>query len=145
MSESISAGDRAEVPFLARLFRHSLVRFCLVGIASAAVDVAVTAFFLHLGVHYNLAASLGLTASVIANFLGHARFTFPGKYFWPATLARYLVVLLANYGITVAVMTLGVEHFAVHPLLAKVVAVVVVAVHGYTWSKLWIFRISSEA
>lgn len=115
-------------------------RFLLVGAFSAFLDFSITACALWLGVHYRVAAILGLTSAVGFNYVGHARFTFPGATLGLHSLGRYLLVLLANYALTYGVMTVGVAFMEQPPLVAKVGAMIAVAINGYLWSKHWIFK-----
>lgn len=112
--------------------------FVSVGTACAILDIGVMQLLILAGIHHVLAATVGFLAGLAANFLMHANITFQAKYSH-AVLARFLVVVLINYLITIALVSVSHDLIG-NALLGKVVSLPVIALNGFLLSKYWIFK-----
>lgn len=109
-----------------------------VGITCAVIDIGLMQFLTWLGAHYMLATTAGFAAGLVVNFLLHAHVTFSVGYSHGA-LMRYMVVVLANYVLTLAAVSLF-HAWLDMALLGKILSLPLVAVNGYLLGKHWIYR-----
>jgi putative flippase GtrA len=108
------------------------------GVLSAAIDIGVMQWLLHLDATLVTATSVGFFAGMVVNFAFHARVTFKNVA-TPATFARYMCVVALNYLVTLGIVALGVAWL--HSALAgKIISLPVVAMNGFFLSKHWIYR-----
>ncbi len=112
--------------------------FVAVGLSCAAIDIGLMQLLTWAGVHYMLATTLGFAAGLGVNFLLHTRITFSASYSHGA-LMRFMVVVLANYLLTL--LTVALFHSWLDmALLGKVVSLPLVAANGFLLSKHWVYR-----
>lgn len=109
-----------------------------VGITCALIDIGLMQLLAWFGVHYMVATTAGFAAGLVVNFLLHTHVTFSAGYSHGA-LMRYLVVVLANYVLTLASVTLF-HTWLDMALLGKILSLPLVAVNGYLLGKHWIYR-----
>jgi putative flippase GtrA len=112
--------------------------FIGVGIACAVIDVGLMQVLMLFGAHHVVAATAGFAAGLVANVALHTRVTFSARY-THRILIRFMTVVLANYIITVAFVTLLNDWWSM-PVLGKLVSLPVVAVNGFLLSKFWVYR-----
>ena len=108
------------------------------GVLSALLDVGLMQLMLRAGSGHIAAVSAGFVAGLLFNYGFHAAVTFAA----PASarsLARYLAVVAANYGLTLAAVELSVR-LAGDPLPGKLLALPLVAAVGFVLGKRWIFN-----
>jgi dolichol-phosphate mannosyltransferase len=117
-----------------------LAKFCTVGLSGYAVNLAVYATLLHLGVHYLLAAVCSFLVAVTNNYTWNRVWTFRrhrGHLVFQGV--RFLVVstvaLAANLAFLALLVALGVPK-----LPAQAVAIVLVTPWNFVANKLWSFR-----
>lgn len=91
-----------------------------------------------LGVHYMVATTAGFAAGLVLNFLLHTHVTFSAGYSHRA-LTRYLIVVLANYGLTLASVSLF-HAWLDMALAGKILSLPLVAINGYLLGRHWIYR-----
>lgn len=114
------------------------VSFLGVGGLCALVDVGLMWLLIGLDFHYFFAASLSFGLGLALNFFLHSRLTF-GVNYSHQILFRFLVVVLINYFLTLAVVVVFQEILG-EPVWGKLVSLPLVAVNGFLWSKHWVFR-----
>src|SRR3990167_5267791 len=88
-----------------------------------------------------VAISIGYVLSVITHFTGNRRVTFGShKEYLPKQMARYLVMTLVNYLITLAVahVVIGVLHLS--PYLSITASIGMTVFVGYILARNWVFR-----
>lgn len=122
---------------LARSRRLAPLRFVLVGVLCAALDLGVTHLLLQWALPAWLAASAGFAAGLVANFWGHATWTFQTRLQWRSAW-RFAAVVLLNYLLMLLCVLLA-QHLANAPLWGKLLALPLVALLGYTLSRRWVF------
>jgi putative flippase GtrA len=115
-------------------------RFGAVGVLQNALNVACFALAREAGVHYRLAA-------VIAGFLGFAlsfwlnrHWTFTGQS-WTIErhVVKYTCVFAAAVAVGVLLLTFFVEVGGLPPVLAQVLAILVVAPASFAVQRAWVF------
>jgi putative flippase GtrA len=121
--------------------RRQLALYVAGGVASALIDVGLMQALIDGGATPLLAASAGFGAGLLFNYLYHLRVTFAAAAAHAprrASLARYLAVVAANYGLTLACVAAAVALGAL-PVAGKLVALPLVAASGFVLGKRWIF------
>jgi putative flippase GtrA len=111
------------------------------GVICALIDVGLLWWLLRVGVPPLTATTAGFLAGLAVNYAFYTRITFDSP-FTPSAFARFMAVVLLNYLLTVATVTLSIfatEH-ALAAVIGKVVALPLVALNGYWMSKHWVFK-----
>ncbi|MGH3034584.1 MAG: GtrA family protein [Gaiellaceae bacterium] len=119
---------------------YQLAKFCLVGASGYAVNLAVYATLLHVGVHYLLAAVCSFLVAVTNNYTWNRLWTFRrqrGHLVFQGFrfLAVSTIALAANLAFLSALVALGVPK-----LPAQAVAIALVTPWNFVANKLWSFR-----
>lgn len=128
-----------------RLFENQFVRFCAVGASGYAVNLAVYAALLEVGMHYLAAAAIAFLVAAGSNYLWNRTWTFRTS---DAPVlgqgARALVVsalsLGANQLFLVVLVAAGAGHLA-----AQAVAIVLATPFSFAANKLWAFAAEPSA
>jgi putative flippase GtrA len=125
----------------------TFARFGVVGAMTAAIFFFVMWFGdTILGLRYIVFVSLAYTLSTVFHFLANRLFTFVvARGALESQIARYLIVWLINYLITILVVGLCVEKFYLSPYIGVVVSVVFTLCVGYVLGRYWIFNAKEEA
>lgn len=108
------------------------------GVLCALVDIGLMQLLLGTGFHHSAAASAGFAAGLLVNFAFHSGVTFNTSAN-PASFARYLCLVVLNYGLTLGCVALA-QALAGNPLLGKILSLPLVAVNGFLLGKYWIFK-----
>jgi putative flippase GtrA len=122
-----------------RLLENQFVRFCAVGASGYAVNLAVYATLLAVGLHYLAAAALAFLVAAASNYLWNRTWTFRAS---EAPVlgqgVRALVVsalsLGANQLFLFTLVAAGAGHLA-----AQAVAIVLATPFSFAANKLWAF------
>ena len=128
-------------PFLINGMKISsqFATFTAGGLLSATVDLGVLFTFLQLGVTPYVALTGAFICGLGINLWLHARLTFESTLQAENSI-RFLFVVVMNYVLTLSVVLvferLGLGHF-----LGKIAALPLVSLHGFLWSKHWVFKI----
>jgi putative flippase GtrA len=109
-----------------------------VGVLSALVDIGTMQALLWLAVDHRIAVTLGFAVGLVFNYLCHERITFRATRS-AATIARFGVLVLMNYALTMLCVHLSVSWFG-SVLAGKIASLPLVAVNGFLWGRYWIFR-----
>jgi putative flippase GtrA len=121
----------------------SAIKFGVVGVITAAIYFFVMWFassVLNFG--YILAVSMAYFVSTSFHYLVNRYFTFSahgGRH--SGQLARYMVLWIINYTITIIVVNVSVEHLGLAAYLGVCAAVMITVFVGYFLSRYWIFKI----
>lgn len=120
--------------------RRDISGYLLAGVLSYGVDVGAL-FTLHalLAVPLLVAASLAYLLSFLVNFSLNRRVLFKGGSGFGVQMARYIALCLVSYVVTLGVMSALVS-MGIHYLVAKTLAVTVIAVGNFTVCRGWVFR-----
>jgi putative flippase GtrA len=109
-----------------------------VGVLSAIVDIGTMQTLLWLAVDHRIAVTVGFGVGLVFNYLCHERFTFRAKRS-TATLVRFAVLVLMNYGLTLLCVQLGIALLD-SVLAGKLASLPIIAANGFLWGRYWIFR-----
>jgi putative flippase GtrA len=117
------------------------VRFGIVGVLQNALNVAVFALAVEVGVDYRVAAVVAAVTALLASFAFNRAWTFPGR---PGPIhhqgARYALVFASAVALGVAVLTLLVEVAGLPEIAAQVAAILIVAPLSFLVQRAWVFR-----
>lgn len=111
--------------------------FCIVGGASALIDIGVMQLFMSAGVHYGISTSLGFFISLVFNFIFQAKVTFKAVSSI-AVIFKFVCLVAINYLFTMAFVICGKNIFD-QALVGKVLSLPVIAVNSFLWSRYWVF------
>lgn len=115
--------------------------FMLGGAASALVDIGVTGALLAVGAWYLAAVSVGFLCALCVNFIYHLKITFTVNLSKALTI-KYLLIVVANYLLTLIVVIFFRHIGDGSVMLGKIISLPIVALHGYLWSRFWVFKAS---
>jgi len=122
--------SRAQVQF---------VRFCLVGASGFAVNLAVYAAMLSIGLHYLAAAAVSFVVAALSNFLWNRRWTFEARTGrWFGQCSRALLVSGLSLGLNQVFLLSLVAVDAGH-LEAQAAAILLVTPLSFAANKVWAF------
>jgi putative flippase GtrA len=113
--------------------------FTGVGLFSAVVDLGALFTFIQLGVSPYAAITAAFICGLCVNIWLHARLTFELRLRIENAI-RFLFVVGINYALTLSVI-LVFQQLGHSYLLGKAVSLPLVALHGFLWSKHWVFRV----
>ena len=117
---------------------QQFVVFSMVGIISAMMDVGLLLALVQTGAHAYLALSIAFFFGLGINLWLHARLTFQTHLSTKNTF-RFLTVVGMNYGLTLGFVFIF-ENLGLSYVLGKIISLPVVAIHGFLWSRLWVFK-----
>lgn len=142
---SPSAEPGARLPgLLPTLFATEQVRYLLVAGVTSTLYVGWVALGLWAGLHYMLAIGLAQVVTIAGAFPAYRRLVFRSRGPWPGDLARFLSVWSSGMVAGFVATPLLVELVGLHPLVAQVIAIVVVAVGSYLGHRYITFRHRGE-
>lgn len=125
------------------LVNRQFLLFLAGGVGCALIDVGLMWWLLRMLATPFVAATVGFLAGLVANYAFHSRVTFDSP-FTAATFVRFMSVVLLNYLLTLAAVTLAVlfvpSVWIDSALVGKIAALPLVAVNGFLLSKHWIFK-----
>lgn len=141
---SLKSRSRATPAPNSHLF--AFTKFGLVGATTAAIYFVVMWFADAIfGLPYIVAVSLAYFVSTVFHFLANRHFTFAaahGRH--ESQFARYLVMWLINYLITILVVGLCVERFHFSPYIGVCVSVLFAMWVGYILGRYWVFKVNEK-
>jgi putative flippase GtrA len=125
--------------------QRQFMRFCLVGASGFAINLAVYAAMLALGLHYLAAATVSFVVAALSNFLWNRRWTFePRTGRWFGQCSRALLVSGLSLGLNqlflLALVAAGAGHLA-----AQATAILLVTPFSFAANKVWAFAGSAAA
>lgn len=132
----VRAGLRKPANWLA------LVRFALVGASGYVVNLVVFTLGVHaLDLDFRVAAVLAFLVAVTNNFLLNRRWTFAARGGHAGfQAARFLVVSLVGFVVSLAVLTVLVDATDLPRVAAQAIAIATATPLGFLGNKLWSFR-----
>ena len=119
----------------------ALVRFALVGCSGYVLNLAVFALAVHgLAADYRIGAAAAFAVAVSNNFLWNRRWTFDARDGHAGfQAARFLVVSVAAFLVSLGVLELLVAGAGMPKLPAQATAIAVVTPFSFLGNKLWSF------
>jgi putative flippase GtrA len=126
--------------------KRSIVTFLIVGLLSAFVYFAsFTLLWKILAIHYNLAVSISYIFSIIFHFNANRYFTFRNREKKVLHhLIKYLIMVSFNYLVTLIIVNIVVEQFALSPYLGIVLSIGATMNTGYLLSRYWVFQTTTK-
>ena len=118
---------------------RQFIVFCFVGVVSVAVDLFALLELVHLEVPPLIAVTISFIAGMLVNIWLHANLTFKTTLNTDR-IVRFLMILCINYLVTLAAV-LFFEKQGFSYLLGKLISLPLIAIHGFLWSRLWIFKV----
>jgi putative flippase GtrA len=121
----------------------SVVRFGLVGLACAALNVGIVWLGHHrLGAPYLVAALATCLITIPLSYFAHRSFSFAvaGRAGW-AEFARFVAQQLSQFALGLALLVLTVEVGGIPPAAAMALVSVAMFVYGYLSNARWVFRV----
>jgi len=117
-----------------------LAKFCVVGAAGYAINLAVYTALLHTGLHYLVAATLSFFVAVTSNYTWNRLWTFRDRRRGVAAQGmRFFIVSLGSLGANLLVLDLLIS-LGAGKLVGQAVAIVLVTPLNFIGNKLWSFR-----
>ena len=113
--------------------------FTAVGFFSAAVDLGTLFAILKLGVSPYVSLTGAFICGMVINLWLHARFTFKSTLRAENSI-RFLFVVVMNYFLTLSLVFFF-ERLGLGYLFGKIAALPLVSLHGFLWSKHWVFKV----
>lgn len=128
---------RKQIEFL---YNSSVIRFGSVGASSTLIDLIFYNIFLSWGINIYLATAAAFMIAFVNGYYWNSRYVFKSKRNLTES-GKYLIVTALGLGYTEGIIhLLHVRWAIVGPILAKLVAVVVVFFWNYLMSKKWAFK-----
>jgi putative flippase GtrA len=119
------------------------LRFCLVGASGYAINLAVYAAMLALGLHYLAAATVSFLVAAVSNFLWNRAWTFEARRErWLRQCSRALLVSGFSLGLNQLFLLALVAADDGH-LEAQATAILLVTPFSFAANKIWAFAGSS--
>jgi putative flippase GtrA len=117
---------------------QQFIVFCAVGIISAILDVVSLLELVQQGVAPYFAVTIAFFFGLVVNLWLHAHLTFRTRVNTQNAL-RFLMVIVINYLLTMGFVFLF-EQLGLSYLIGKIISLPLVAIHGFLWSRLWVFK-----
>ena len=122
--------------------KQSILSFLIVGALSAVENfVSFGVFWQLFKISYAYSVSIAYVLSVIFHFIANRNMTFKhrGTNMAPQ-ISKYLVMIMINYLITLAIVNATVQIIGLSPYIGIVLSIGTTVGIGYLTSRLWIFR-----
>lgn len=117
--------------------------FLAVGGASALIDAGVFWLLVTIGMWPTLASAISFMSAFVVNYRGNRDLVFRAKASNGA-LVRYSILVVVNLGLSAGGVALGTEVLHFHPMVSKIVTMVIVAVINFVVMRTWVFRHSKD-
>lgn len=123
---------------LVRYFQ--LIKFLLVGISSALVDVGGLYLFSKILKWNNeLSVTIAFLLGLCFNYFAHTYFTFQKKAD-VGNLTKYLILVLINYLNTLSLIYVLSEWLGIDIIIAKIITLPIIAITTFVISKNWVYK-----
>jgi putative flippase GtrA len=122
--------------------RDSIIRFIAVGLLNAIFYFCLfTIFWKGLNINYNIAITIAYAIAIVSYFFLTRHFTFasnnnPIKN----QVLRFIVLLVLNYFITLAIVHNTVKILLLSPNLGVLFAIATTTISSYLIGKFWVFQ-----
>jgi putative flippase GtrA len=117
-----------------------IVRFGITGLLNTGWSYAVYAFFLWLGLRFELANFLACLAGILVGYFTHLRFVFADAN--SPRLWRYVVVWVALYGLNIALIYL-LMRLGLNAYVAGALAMPCIVLTSYGLNRVVVFRVKT--
>ena len=117
-----------------------LVKFAIVGVIAAAVDVGVLVILKELlGVAVLISSALSFAVSVCVNYALSMAFVFKGKK--QSRLKEFIIFVvlsIGGLGINQLILWIGIKVFSIYYLVVKFLAMVIVPIYNFVTRKIFL-------
>lgn len=127
--------DRA---VLLRESRHA-VKYGIVGVSNVAIDFAVYALLLAIGVWYPAAKVLSFVVATVNGYTFNRLWTFRAGRHRNVILTKYVTVQVTCLGVNLVLLVLLVELAGLDKLVAQAVVLPFIALASFIGQRLWTF------
>jgi putative flippase GtrA len=118
--------------------RHA-VKYGIVGVSNVAIDFALFALLVSVGVWYPIAKTLSLIAATINGYTFNRKWTFRAGAYRHETLVRYAVVQTTSLGLNIAALAVLVERGGLDPRVAQALVLPFLATMAFLANRFWTF------
>ena len=116
------------------------IKFCIIGISNAVVQLGIYYLLLYLNIYYLLANIIAFVFAVLNSYFWNRKFTFAKK----ETTAFTIIRLYASYGITTLLGTgllyLFVDIVGISKIISPVINICITTVLNFFLNKYFVFR-----
>jgi putative flippase GtrA len=128
------------LPHAARIEGGRAAKYAVVGVVNVAIDFALYALLVTLGVWYPIAKAASLTVATANGYTWNRLWTFrAGPHQYPM-LARYVTVQAICYVGNVALLAVLIEALGRSEIVAQAIALPLIAGMSFLLQRLWTFR-----
>lgn len=119
-----------------------LARYLLVGLLVFWFYFFLLYVFIQLlGVYYPIGVTIAYALAACAHFLLNRTYTFKaGRGLAHFQMAKFMVLLGINYGVTLAVVSVAVERLGLSPYLGAIAGILATTLIGFVATKYWVFK-----
>lgn len=126
---------------MTRALSRQFVTFALIGLVGTAGHYAVLIGLVQSGIATpTVATTLGFAVGAVINYALNYRFTFASDRPHREALPRFLTVAATGAGLNYLVVRTGIDGFALHYMLAQVLATGLVLLWTFSINRLWTFN-----
>ena len=116
------------------------IKFCIIGISNAVVQLGIYYLLLYLNIYYLLANIIAFVFAVLNSYFWNRKFTFAKK----ETTVFIIIRLYASYGITTLLGTgllyLFVDIVGISKIISPVINICITTVLNFFLNKYFVFR-----
>jgi putative flippase GtrA len=127
--------DRA---LLRRETRHA-VKYGIVGVSNVAIDFAVYALLVSIGVWYPVAKVLSFVVATVNGYTFNRVWTFRAGAHRAVVLTKYVTVQVSCLGGNLVLLVILVEVVGLDQIIAQAIALPFIALAGFIGQRLWTF------
>lgn len=121
---------------------QQIIKFGIVGVLAAVIDFGLLAILTEfLGIHYLLSAAISFTVATVFNYIASMKYVFDSRYekgHKHQELFIFVVLSLIGLGLNQVFMWFFVEITALHYIIAKVLATILVMAWNFISRKIWL-------
>lgn len=122
-----------------REFRHA-IKYGVVGISNVAIDFALYALLVSVGVWYPVAKTLSLIVATANGYTFNRLWTFRAGAHRNVVLIKYVTVYAVCLSVNVAMLVLLIEVVELGQITAQAVVFPFIALGSFLAQRLWTFR-----
>jgi putative flippase GtrA len=136
----VRALPRRALPDIARLEASRAAKYAVVGVVNVAIDFALYALLVTLGVWYPIAKAISLTIATVNGYTWNRLWTFRAGAHRHPMLAKYVTVQAFCYLGNVALLAILIELLDRSEIVAQAIAIPIISALSFMSQRLWTFR-----
>lgn len=124
-----------------RILLVQFLRFAAIGASGTFIHYALLITLVDY-FDYNpiLSSTIGFAAGALSNYLLNYRFTFTCNKKHSETIFKFYIIAILGLGINTLIMSIAIDSFSIHYLLAQACATGLVLIWNFTGNLIWTFR-----